>query len=272
MWTGSLGNVCNARFREVWTITADTYRRAMRETLELRLHPLHYSASVARTRSEMGVGKTLGAYLYLGLLAQATKDMPPVFKLGGLMVCRTIQQCDDALRAINSYAGFVAALACHTEADATLDRATAYPVLVITHAGLATATRQGDNSRLGAYQLWREGPRCLIIIDEALANVVQTHEVNEQWLLSVLAQVPPDVRDRHALAVEIIDGLRDHLRERASITEDQLTNMWGALPKSETEFTRKLQKLLDLLIKDIRTHKLNDTVDYGGRRFVGATR
>ncbi len=81
---------------------------------------------------EMGAGKTVGACLYLAIMACNLRTLPTPLRIGGMLACRTIKQCDEAVTSTNKYAGFQAAMSRHSENSVSVEETRS----VITHAAL----------------------------------------------------------------------------------------------------------------------------------------
>ncbi len=139
---------------------------------------------------EMGVGKTTGAYLYLGMMGRSARDLPAPFRFGAIMACRTIDQCEEAVAAINDHAGYTAAITRHSQNNISTEQVRQHPILVITHAALLGAGQKDAYAVLQQYSSWADGKRMLTIIDEALSNAVNFHTVTEKDLLGLMSLVP----------------------------------------------------------------------------------
>ena len=106
LWTQKLDNKCSEGFRTIWTRMAEAYAEAIAENM--KWHPLRIVLDPPRwlvIAPEMGSGKTYGACLYLAMMARVAKTVPAPFQLGGLFVCHTIKQCEEAVELINGHAG-----------------------------------------------------------------------------------------------------------------------------------------------------------------------
>src|SRR5688572_7074489 len=79
-WVQDLGNKSNKKFREVWRRMAATYNAAIIESMKRT--PLNISPGWFVLAPEMGTGKTVGACLYLGLLARDLQTVKPPLRIG----------------------------------------------------------------------------------------------------------------------------------------------------------------------------------------------
>ncbi len=112
------GNQSSDALRKVWYRMAQTYMDAIRENLSPNRVVIGRPSWLVLA-PEMGVGKTIGAHVFLGLMARAR----PSFGFGGLFACRTIKQCEEAVTQINEHAGFEAAITRHSENSVSLEEA-----------------------------------------------------------------------------------------------------------------------------------------------------
>ena len=245
----SLGNTSSERLRTVWFQMAMTYIDAIVENLSP--NPLVIGRPGWLVLApEMGTGKTVGACLFLGLMAGARTDF------GGLLACRTIKQCEEAVGLINERAGFEAAVTRHSENEVTLEEAARHPVLVITHAALVKPDDDVRGSLLENYSKWTGGRRTLTIIDEALANAVEFNEITERSLLRVMSEIPAPVRERHKTAWETLDGLRELIATLAR-RDKAAWGIWDTLP-SGVPFLESLPNTFEDLLADLKAAKRRD--------------
>lgn len=113
-----------------------------------------------------GIGKTTLVIHYCAMLN--IENHP-----GVLIVCRTTNQCDEVMGAINEMLGSKVAVASHSRSSSTRMEARAAPVLVVTHQAYRLAIQSKDVS-LTYFTKWeqmyefRGGSRKLTIIDESL--------------------------------------------------------------------------------------------------------
>jgi hypothetical protein len=245
----SMGNQSSEGLRKVWYRMAQTYMDAIVENLSPNRLVIGRPSWLVLA-PEMGTGKTIGACLFLGLMAGPRTDF------GGLLACRTINQCEEAVRRINEHAGFEAAITRHSENEVTLDEAAKHPVLVITHAALVKSDDDVRGSLLESYSKWAGGRRSLTIIDEALANAVEFNEITERSLLKLMGAIPEAISDRHKTAWEVLDSLRGlvaTLRKR----DKEAWGLWDVLPRG-IPFLENLPATFENLLADLKAAKRKD--------------
>ncbi|MDP1700625.1 MAG: hypothetical protein Q8L53_06660 [Aestuariivirga sp.] len=238
---------------------AETYSVAIAENM--KWHPLKIVLDPPRwlvIAPEMGSGKTYGACLYLGMMARAAKTVPAPFQLGGLFVCRTIKQCEEAVELINGHAGYTAAITRHSGNEVSVEATVGFPILVITHAALTNPNDSVRNELLSQYSQWRGGRRCLTIIDEALANVVKVHSVTEQSLLDVLAQIPPSLREEHVRTWDIVNFVLDSVVGRSGSQSD-MSSLWKWKSTKDLEGATKMRGWFGDLTRDLKRLKRTET-------------
>lgn len=204
-----LGNTSSPALRETWAIMCDTYNRV----LECRSPELN--ANGQRSRKEVyqaqtrwsclgpatGTGKSEFAYAYLGHLAANLGNYG--YRPGAILVCRSIEQCADAVEKINNWsAGNAsgkppAAVAFHSQSPTwgNPELLRPYQVVVMTQEGFKGALRrmvsgEVECSTWPILQTWhdphlRSQPRALTIIDENLTSVCDQFNVSRLDLKGV---------------------------------------------------------------------------------------
>jgi hypothetical protein len=222
VWTSKpLNNHSSPAFRELWRTMAETYQHAIRTVMTFNPLEISSGREWLVMAPEMGAGKTVGAHLYLAMMARQSRTLP--LKIGGLMVCRTIQQCDKAVHAINGYAGFDAAITKHSENSVSIADTVDHPVLVITHNALVDAGKAGT---LDGLLHIRGGKRFLTIIDEALADAIEFGAITLNELYGLLALISPKVAEAHPVAVSLIRSLLGLLEELGR-TQTNAETLWN---------------------------------------------
>jgi hypothetical protein len=156
-----------------------------------------------------GSGKTQGTCLYAsmqaGLNVHATEKTKPI---GVVIITRLIEDADDIAKQINELSGRVVAVAHHTKNKADTVDVFNSDVLVICHQAFLNAARGWgvqDRGRWGRLSQWRGGDRHLFIIDEALANVVESNQVTAPNLTTVLMGIPQELRQRFPGAIKTLE-------------------------------------------------------------------
>jgi len=246
VWIRQYGNVSSPAFREMWLRMGETFHAAILRNLERSR--LSIDPGWLVLAPEMGVGKTAGALLYLSMMAQTARTLPERLKIGGLFATRTITQCEDAVRQINAFAGYNAAITRHSENKVSITDCANYPVLVVTHAALIQSVAVGRAQFTDHFRLWIGGPRGLTVIDEALANAVEFHELTEDSLHAVLAQIKGDLRRKHETLYEILFGLLEHVRAVSASTTEAYP-MWEPVSRDNEAFN----VILPSLVKELKT-------------------
>ncbi len=118
LWNGQLGNVSSPAFRLLWERMGETFHQAL--LTGMKESPLTIGPKWFVLAPEMGVGKTMGALLYLAMLASGFRHLNYPLRFGGIFATRTITQCEEAVQRINELAGFSAAITRHSENKTTL--------------------------------------------------------------------------------------------------------------------------------------------------------
>lgn len=178
-----------------------------------------------------GSGKTEGTYVYASMQAELNAGHAgrPV---GMLIVTRLIVDADKAAAEINALSGRGVAVALHSESTASPSDIFNADVLVVTHEGYRRAAESfglGDTSRWAKLSSWRGGERLLVIIDEALGNVVRSYRATAPGLATALRSVPNDIHQKYPNAVEIISNLEKWLEKREDISGEEAAKLlWDA--------------------------------------------
>jgi hypothetical protein len=141
-----------------------------------------------------GSGKTQGTCVYATMQAElnvhVTDNTKPV---GIVIITRLIEDADDIAKQINELSGRVVAVAHHTKNKADTMDVFNSDVLVICHQAFLNAAKAWsvqDCERWHRISQWRGGNRQLVIIDEALANVVESNKATTANLTTVLMSIP----------------------------------------------------------------------------------
>jgi hypothetical protein len=171
-----------------------------------------------------GSGKTQGACLYAAMQAelnesQAAKRLP----VGMLIVTRLIHQAEDIAKTINEHVGRDVAVAHHSEARVSENQIRESDVLVITHQAYVNAAERLGASRTTSWErftTWKGGKRLITVIDEALANVVESSKVSFDSLSQVIGLIPLDLRESFPEQIKALERLRDVLGSTAKQRDD----------------------------------------------------
>jgi hypothetical protein len=180
-----------------------------------------------------GSGKTEGTCIYAAMQAErntraATENTQPV---GVIIVTRLIEDADALARKINGLVGQVVAVAHHSQSKATSSDIFNADVLIITHKAFTNAAESfgaQDYERWERLSLWQGGDRLLMIIDEALANVVQNYRATAANLGTVLSGVPTEMQSRFPSAIRTIETLKRYLeKQEQQANQDHARILWG---------------------------------------------
>lgn len=230
-WTETLGNASSDQLRGLWSSLATAFGHAILS---------HGHAGLPQVwrvlNPPTGTGKTQGTCVYAAMLAKANRRLRETQNaatepVGMLIVTRLISEANALAEAINSLAGFPCAVASHSESKvSTTDRIQA-DVLVVTHQAYVNALEGFTGSSGGPawsdmVNTW-EGPRKLTVIDETLANVVESHQLTSEAVRQVLAHFDPDLRSRFPsqfAALQQVDSLLNWIAQKmksASTREDR---------------------------------------------------
>ncbi|PZF77469.1 hypothetical protein DK847_09130 [Aestuariivirga litoralis] len=261
LWTQDLGNHCNDGFRLVWSKMADTFIEAIKASMSHDPLLIQEPPPWLVLSPEMGVGKTFGTCLYLGMMAREIRKHPPPLQLGAMFACRTIRQCEEAVSSINRHAGYTAAITRHSENEATVDDVYGHPVLVITHAALTNGDDGFRNRLLKEYLTWQGGDRVLTVIDEALVSATTVASVTVEKLQYVLSQIPPDLKAKHLQAHEFIKLLHDRLVAMSS-SQNSMAALWRGLGPHDKQIAEGIRDLFTTLVSDLRKIKRNESNSY----------
>jgi hypothetical protein len=192
-WTGSLGLCSSGPLEKLWAIMAKTFNEAINDAAE------GIEAPWRILQPPTGSGKTRGACLFAAMQAQrneAGNGLP----VGSIIVTRLIKDADELATEINNHAGRAVAVAHHSEARQSAEALFNHDTLVITHQAYLSAQGQLRSSREASWErlaTWKGGKRLLTIVDEALANVVESAQVTEADIAQVLAYVTRDMEQAY---------------------------------------------------------------------------
>jgi hypothetical protein len=216
-WTTAFHNVPSEPLRKLWATMATTYQEAINDT----------AAGVTPKWRILwpptGSGKTLGAKMYAALQAEQNAATAGLRKpVGILIVTRLIADADKMVAAINALAGREVAVADHSEHRATHEQLDESDVVVITHQAYVNAASTLTGSRAGKWDLltnWKGGKRLLTIIDEALCNAIEEHQVTADGLSLAIGLIPHDLRGTYAAEVAALEGLHEALGHHHGVSE-----------------------------------------------------
>jgi hypothetical protein len=215
-WSGKLDMPIPPTLPPVWIAMAEHFSRSA----------ITNGSGVSTSTSVVlplptGSGKTQGTCVYASMQADlnaGTNGQP----VGIIIVTRLIEDADAIVAEVNELAGREVAVSDHSKARAIPVNLFNADILVVTHAAFKDAAESfgvEDASKWDRLSQWRGGERLLIIIDEALANVVQSHKVTTQNLSSVLRGIPQELRQQFPNALRCLEILERWLRDREATSE-----------------------------------------------------
>lgn len=210
VWEQEMGNSSSPYLKMNWVEMFGAFNRCI-ESNQSCTQPAQTTVIPAPT----GTGKTLSMEYYASQLDES---------VGVLIVTFLTDEADEIAKNINKWSENNKAESFHSKKRVNRSGLKDYQVLVITHnelqASVDRLNRLGEENRLNQLYAYQDGKRGLIIIDEAIDNVIATElkmkDVNA--LLSALeshqrvAGINEDVK-------EDIDGLNALMRVFAEARE-----------------------------------------------------
>src|SRR5882724_1024885 len=196
-----------------------------------------------------GSGKTQGTCLYASmqadLNAHPTENRKPV---GIVIITRLIEDADGIAQQINEISGRGVAVSHHSKSKADTMEMFNSDVLVICHQAFLNAAKGWclqDRERWHRLSQWRGGDRLLFIIDEALANVVESNKATTDNLTTVLRSIPHELRQLHIGAVRTLEYMRTWLQAKeAGGAGGDPELLWGDGSLNVTKELRLLREAL----------------------------
>jgi hypothetical protein len=174
-----------------------------------------------------------------------TENRKPV---GIVIITRLIEDADSIAQQINEMSGRLVAVSHHSKNKAdTVDMFNS-DILVICHQAFLNAAKRWcmqDRDRWHRLSQWRGGDRLLFIIDEALANVVESNKATTDNLTTVIRSIPHELRQLHIGAVRTLEGMRNWLqtKEAGGVGVDPEL-LWG---EGSPNVTNELLRLREAL-------------------------
>jgi hypothetical protein len=213
-WTVTLGMPTPPALVSVWTIMAEQFVKSIFNNAQGQLN----SSSVILPLPT-GSGKTEGTCLYAAMQAErntsaATENTKPV---GIIIATRLIEDADELAKKINGLVDRTVAVAQHSKSKAAYSDIFDADVLVICQKAFTDAAESfgaQDFERWERLSRWRGGHRSLMIIDEALANVVQSYRATAANLGTVLSGVSSEMRSRFPSAIRTLEALKRYLEQQ----------------------------------------------------------
>jgi hypothetical protein len=211
-WNEALEMPSSPALRSLWETMGKTFQRAIIDTINERETPWRV------LQPPTGSGKTQGASVYAAMQAKLNKETEGRLKpVGLLLVTRLIAQAVALVTDINRLAGRNVAVAYHSQSKPSDIQA--HDVLVITHQAYVNASEGLQGGRDGAWDrflTWQGGRRLLTIIDEALANAIESNKVTVENISFVLGCIPMELRQAQGEEIRTLEALKDVLLHHAS--------------------------------------------------------
>lgn len=190
-WTNKHGLCSSKPLERLWTIMAETFNSAIDDAATGESAPWRI------LQPPTGSGKTTGACLFAAMQAECNRASEDVLKpVGSIIVTRLIDDADTLATAVNEHAGRAVAIAHHSADPKPLEALTEHDTLVITHQAYLNASAS-NGSRWESLTTWKGGKRLLTIVDEALANVVESAKVTSTDLAQALSYVDADLEHHY---------------------------------------------------------------------------
>lgn len=213
-WTNKHG-LCSSRpLERLWTIMAETFNSAIVDVAN------GVSAPWRILQPPTGSGKTTGACLFAAMQAECNRALEGLNEpVGLIIVTRLIEDANAIASTINEHTGRAVAIAHHSEDPKPVDALHEHDILVITHqAYLNASAEHGD--RWARLVEWKGGKRLLTIVDEALANVVESAKVTSSDIAQALSYVDADMEMGHYTECVALRLLKRTLDGYASASKD----------------------------------------------------
>jgi hypothetical protein len=136
-----------------------------------------------------GSGKTEGTCVYAAMQAELNTAIDDSLKpVGIVIITRLTADADRIADKINTLSRRAVAVAHHTKNKADAAAISNSDILVVTHQAFLNAAKSWgahEHERWDRISVWKGGRRHLVIIDEALANVVEGNKVTVDNLSTV---------------------------------------------------------------------------------------
>jgi len=227
-WKVTLGMPTPPALVSVWTTMAEQFVKSIINNTSGQ----HDSSSVILPLPT-GSGKTEGTCIYAAMQAERNNSAGPqsTEPVGVIIVTRLIEDADALAKNINHIVGRIVAVAQHSQSKVAPGDIFSADVLVITHKAFTNAAESfgaQDYERWERLSRWQGGSRRLMIIDEALANVVQSYRATAANLGTVLLGVTSEMRLRFSSAVRTLEILKRYLeKQQQEGNEEHVRLLWG---------------------------------------------
>ncbi|MDA8638131.1 hypothetical protein N9L49_05920, partial [Rhodospirillales bacterium] len=169
-----------------------------------------------------GTGKTQGLCVYGAMLAGQNEKLQPEDKTGMLVVTRLITQCDEVVDLINELAGTKVALASHSDNRPNTFEIAAAHVLVITHQAYVNAVKgikDEVSDKWSNFIDWDYGQRRLVVIDEALANMVEDSQAVSSSVAQTLGVIPEHIKQTYPVPLSALEMVADIFKQMSEMVQ-----------------------------------------------------
>lgn len=216
-WVETLGNSSSEQLRAVWRQLGSAFGEAITS------HGKPEGRTWRVLQPPTGTGKTQGLCVYAAMLASQNATLEDADKTGMLIVTQLIAQCEEVVGRVNSLAGAEVALASHSENRPHALVIASAPILVITHQAFINAAKgqaEGKASKWSDYMVWRYGQRELIVIDEALSNMVEESQVKSSSISQALGLIPEQTKLAYRSQVSALETVNDIFNRASKIISE----------------------------------------------------
>lgn len=223
-WTTKHGLCSSKPLERLWTIMAETFNSAITDAAN------GVTANWRILQPPTGSGKTTGACLFAAMQAECNRASEGALEpVGTIIVTRLIEDADGLAATINEHAGRAVAIAHHSSDPKSADALAQHDTIVITHqAYLNASASHGD--RWERLTNWRGGKRLLTIVDEALANVVESAKVTSSDISRVQSYIGADLEKQfwtECVALHILRKLLDRHAEASDTGHGFTRGVWS---------------------------------------------
>jgi RAD3-like DEAD/DEAH box helicase len=203
-WVEALGNSSSDNLRAVWRQLGSAFGEA------IFAHGKPEGKTWRVLQPPTGTGKTQGLCVYAAMLAKQNAKQKDEDKTGMLVVTQLIAQCDEVVERTNEVAGSGVALASHSESKPHRLQMGAVPILVITHQAYINAIKglsEDGAQKWSDYTNWMYGERELIVIDEALSNMVEESQVKSSAVSQALGLIPAEIKSAYKSQISALNAV-----------------------------------------------------------------
>jgi hypothetical protein len=183
-WIEKLGLCSSPALERLWTIMAVTFNEAIVDAAN------NVEAPWRVLQPPTGSGKTRGTCLFAAMQAERNRDVGcnNLMPVGLIVVTRLIEEANTIANEINTHAGCTVAVAHNSDTPRQPHEIFESDVLVITHQAYVNASGKLNASEDCLWEkllTWKHGRRLLTVIDESLANAVDSVRVTADEITQV---------------------------------------------------------------------------------------